>query len=64
MELCEGLVNAIGGVDSAQERLVEQGVRDRYQIGLLTTQVAYLTVVMAVQEAERTAADTTRDKAE
>ena len=48
MGLRESLVNAIRGVNSAQERLAEQGARDRSQIGLLTAQVVDLKEVMAV----------------
>ena len=64
MELCEGLVNAIGGVDLAQEWLMEQGPRDRSQIGLLTTQVANLKATMAIREVECTTADAARDEVE
>ena len=64
VELCECWINAIVGVDMAQEWLVEQGARDQSQIGLLTTQVANLKVAIVVQEAERTAVDVARDMAE
>lgn len=63
VELCESLVNAIGGIDSAQERLVEQGARDRSHIELLTSQVASLKAAMAVQEVERSTADAAWEEA-
>lgn len=64
VELRESIVNAISGIDSAQEWLVEPGARDQSQIKLLMSQVAGLKAAMAIQEVECSTANATREEAE